>query len=102
MGGGLQEEDGGKEEGQGEGAGRYGELLRRLMEAIDARTEELSPAQEAVYCRLLANVPLLTPASLALIENYVASGRRYAPCAPERVRARGRALTRWRCDWHTE
>jgi hypothetical protein len=74
-----QEDENGvvKTENGAEEEGRYGELLRRLMEAVDARTEELSPAQESVYCRLLASVPLLTAAALSLIENYVASGRRY-------------------------
>jgi hypothetical protein len=72
-------------------AGRYGEVLRRLMEAVDAvagagdgeegHPQQMSPAQEAVYCRLLASVPLLTPQALTLIESYVASGRRYAHAA---------------------
>mgnify|MGYP006873487507 CR=1 FL=1 len=77
---------------EGAAGGRYGEVLRRLMEAVDAVAgagdgeegqppQQMSPAQEAVYCRLLASVPLLTPQALALIESYVASGRRYAHAA---------------------
>lgn len=56
------------------GKGKYGELLRRTMAAIDE--QELSPPQETIYCHFLASVPFLTPDSLTVIENYVASGRR--------------------------
>lgn len=57
------------------GKGKYGELLRQIMEAICA--QELSTTQETVYCRLLASVPLLTPTAFNMIEQYVVSGRRY-------------------------
>lgn len=73
----MEVRDGGGEEEEESpewGKGKYAELLRRLMEAVDA--QELSTPQENVYCRLLSGVPLLTPASIAMIEQYVTSGRR--------------------------